>query len=193
MAARHSSPGSPLRRSVQRHHGTRRDSGNNRPIFFIPNFGEEPLHIYTEALLFSLSASRLDHPSCLCRLWRNLCRRRCYACACASFRSQTGFLSLPRIHRRHTVLVHQFLAHRHRDQRHAHAPHPQRRHARARLSQNDMALGHRRGLFHRCDRLHLSVLRASGFPPFFCGSFILSSCIVRSSTKIFQNGSSWVW
>lgn len=27
--------------------------GINRPIFFTPNFGEEPLHIYTEALLFS--------------------------------------------------------------------------------------------------------------------------------------------
>lgn len=27
--------------------------GINRPIFFIPNFGEEPLHIYTEALFFS--------------------------------------------------------------------------------------------------------------------------------------------
>lgn len=28
--------------------------GINRPVFFTPNFGEEPLHIYTEALLFSL-------------------------------------------------------------------------------------------------------------------------------------------
>lgn len=28
--------------------------GINRPIFFTPNFGEEPLHIYTEALLFSI-------------------------------------------------------------------------------------------------------------------------------------------
>ncbi len=27
--------------------------GVNRPIFFTPNFGEEPLHIYTEALLFA--------------------------------------------------------------------------------------------------------------------------------------------
>ncbi len=27
--------------------------GINRPIFFTPNFGEEPLHIYTEALLFA--------------------------------------------------------------------------------------------------------------------------------------------
>lgn len=28
--------------------------GVNRPIFFTPNFGEEPLHIYTEAVLFAL-------------------------------------------------------------------------------------------------------------------------------------------
>lgn len=27
--------------------------GINRPIFFTPNFGEEPLHIYTEAILFA--------------------------------------------------------------------------------------------------------------------------------------------
>ena len=59
--------------------------GINRPIFFTPNFGEEPMHIYTEALLFALVGESPWTIRLVSALYGVLFVAAVYACARAFF------------------------------------------------------------------------------------------------------------
>ncbi len=59
--------------------------GVNRPIFFTPNFGEEPMHIYTEALVFALVGESPWAIRMVSALYGVLFVIAVYACARAFF------------------------------------------------------------------------------------------------------------
>lgn len=67
--------------------------GNNRPIFFTPNFGEEPLHIYTEALLFAFIGESGWTIRLVSAVFGILFVAALYACARAFF-PQSDWLAL---------------------------------------------------------------------------------------------------